>query len=228
MTERGKFVVFEGSDGSGKTTQVELLRIWLAKNKVPFEIIDFPQYETSFYGALVGRYLRGEFGDVDQVNPYLVSLTYAGDRLEAKPKLEGWLAEGKLVLANRYVGSNLAHMSAKLPENERETFIAWLKRLEYEIHQILKEDLVVFLYVPTYIGQKLIERKGERGYIGGRKKDIHEQDVGFMQQSERQFLHLAQTEPHWVTVECVTKGSIMSPEKIHQKVIDILKSRGIV
>ncbi|MDP3954734.1 MAG: thymidylate kinase [bacterium] len=228
MTEKGRFVVIEGSDGSGKTKQVELLTVWLETNKIPFAVIDFPRYEQSFHGALVGRYLRGEFGSVQDVNPYLASLTYAGDRLEAKPKLQAWLLDGKLVVANRYIGSNLAHMSAKLPNGEREAFIDWLKQLEYSIHQIPKEDLTVFLYVPVDVAQKLIEQKGERNYIGGKKKDIHEADIDFMRRSEEQFLYLAEKEPHWVVVECVANGQILSPEEIHQKVIDILKSRGIV
>jgi dTMP kinase len=228
LTKQGQFVVFEGSDGSGKAKQVELLSRWLRKHKIPFAVLDFPQYETSFFGALVGRYLRGEFGELNHVSPYLASLTYAGDRLEVKPKIQRWLSQGKLIIANRYVGSNLAHMSAKLPDGKRAVFIKWLKKLEYKIHQIPREDLVIFLHVPSETGQKLVEKKEARNYIGGKKKDIHESNLSFLKESEKQFLSLAGSEPHWVTVECVNNGQIMPPEKIHQKVVDILKSRGIV
>src|SRR6476469_11165305 len=125
----GKLIVLEGLDGSGKSVQFALLSEYLLKNDFPFMTVDFPDYQGSFFGRLVGRYLDGEFGDVYEVDPYVSSLLYAGDRLASQAKLSGWLEEGRIVLANRYVGSNMAYHSAKLPAEQRPAFIAWLKRL---------------------------------------------------------------------------------------------------
>src|SRR5271169_3521244 len=119
MVKSGKLIAIEGIDGSGKRTQLDLLSSELDSRGLNTFRISFPRYE-SFYGKLVGRYLNGEFGALDAVDPHLSSLLYAGDRLEAKPEIEGALSAGKIVLADRYVGSNLAHQSERVPAEKRE------------------------------------------------------------------------------------------------------------
>lgn len=114
MAPRGKLVALEGIDGSGKRTQLELLARALDVRGYRTLQVSFPRYE-SFFGKLVARFLNGEFGSVDQVDPHLSALLYAGDRLEAKPELESALAAGKIVLADRYIASNLAHQSERVP-----------------------------------------------------------------------------------------------------------------
>src|SRR5271167_2323176 len=108
MSVRGKFIVLEGIDGSGKRTQLELLARTFTERGIPFSQISFPDYE-GFFGKLVAQFLNGEFGALEAVDPHFSALLYAGDRLEAKPLLDAALASGKIVLADRYVGSNLAH-----------------------------------------------------------------------------------------------------------------------
>src|SRR5215469_10489635 len=130
MPTRGKLIALEGIDGSGKRTQLDLLAGALEGRGLPTSLISFPQYE-SFYGKLVGQYLNGEFGALAAVDPHLSALLYAGDRLEAKPEMEAALAAGKFLLADRYVGSNLAHQCARVRAESREEFLDWLRRLEY-------------------------------------------------------------------------------------------------
>ena len=115
---KGKLIVIEGTDGSGKTTQLKLLKSYLEKNSIPVETVSFPRYKKSFHGKTVAKYLRGEFGAMDSVSPYLVSLAYAMDRATAKWDMNKWLREGKIVIADRYATSNMAHSAAKLPEKE--------------------------------------------------------------------------------------------------------------
>src|SRR5271169_6709206 len=142
MTPRGKLIALEGIDGSGKRTQLDLLaRALGAQGRATLQI-SFPRYESSF-GKLVARYLNGEFGSLETVDPHLSALLYAGDRLEAKPELESALAAGKIVLADRYVGSNLAHQSERVPPERRDEFLAWLRHLEYGLYGLPVEDLVV-------------------------------------------------------------------------------------
>src|ERR1700732_4651830 len=114
MAQRGKLIALEGIDGSGKRTQLELLSRALDARGFATVRISFPRYE-SFFGKLVGRFLNGDFGSVNQVDPHLSAMLYAGDRFEAKDELESALAAGKIVLADRYIGSNLAHQSERVP-----------------------------------------------------------------------------------------------------------------
>lgn len=213
--KKGFFLVIDGSDGSGKTTQVKLLAKALHQKKIPHEIVDFPRYKDNLYGQLVERYLEGEFGGIKNVNPYLMSLAYAGDRMLAKPLIDKWLSEGKLVIANRYVPSNKAHMGANLPPKERAKFIKWLDQLEYETHGIPKEDLVVFLYVPAKIGQQNVDQRDQ-------KRDIHESSLKHLEEANKMYLKLAKMEPHWQVMECTKDGKMKSKEGIHQEIMGIL------
>ncbi len=116
---KGKLIVIDGGDGSGKTTQANLLVDYLKKRGFKVKYYDFPRYYSSFHGKLVGRFLAGEFGSLDSVSPYLASLAYALDRASVKEEMEEWLAKGGIIICNRYVTSSMAHQSARLPEKER-------------------------------------------------------------------------------------------------------------
>ena len=124
IAKKGKLIVFEGSDGTGKTTQAKLLLEYLKRKQIPSIYISFPRYQNSLWGQMVRRYLDGEFGKIDEVSPYLASVLYAGDRLGASDQIRKWLELGKLVICNRYVGSNLAHQLAKMvSQSDKSKFI---------------------------------------------------------------------------------------------------------
>jgi dTMP kinase len=225
---RGRFIVIEGTDGSGKGTQINLLEERLRKEGVDLKIVDFPQYESNLYGKLVGRYLKGEFGGLEDVNPYLASLAYAGDRLLAKPQIEKWLAEGNLVIANRYELSNKAYMSARLPEDQRAEYASWLDDLEYNTNGLPKEELVVFLYVPPNIGQKNVDQKLKRNYLGNKKRDIMESDLNYLKEVANIYLSMAASNPNWAVIECTENGLMKSREEIHQQIVSILIEKGVL
>ncbi len=192
---------------------------------MPVKVIDFPQYESTFFGTLVGRYLAGEFGDLYEVNPYLSSLPYAGDRWQAAGKIRRWLEEKKIVFANRYKGSNDAHQAAKLPEKERRAFLRWVYELEYRMFKIPREDLTIFLYVPFEISQKLIGGKGDRRWLKGAKRDIHERNQEYLKETLRVYLKLAKERDNWILLDCADgKGEIRSIEEIHLTILKTLKS----
>jgi dTMP kinase len=226
---KGKFIVIEGTDGSGKATQLGLLKARLEKEGCKVETADFPQYYDTFFGKLVGRYLKGDFGGLDQVDPHLASLTYAGDRWQAKEKINRWLEQGFTVLANRYTGANMGFQTGKLPEEQWDEFLAWLDELEYQTYGIPWEDVVVFLHVPVEIGQQLVDKKGHRDYVGGSRRDIHEKDLSYQKKVEKVYLYLVKKYPHWLYIECCDKqGNLMSPETIHELIYDSLRKRGII
>lgn len=226
---KGKLIVVDGTDGSGKAIQCKLLLKYLKAGGFKTKFIDFPRYYTSFHGGMVGRYLNGEFGGTDETNPYLVSLIYALDRLTAKDELEDWLERKNIVVANRYTSSNMAHQTAKLPSKKRDEFLRWLYEMEYKVHKLPKENMVVFLHLPVEIGQKLVDKKGKRDYVKGKKRDIHEASTSHLKRAEEMYLYLAKTRRHWIKVKCLDKEEkLRSRGDIHKEIVEVLKKRKIV
>lgn len=212
--KKGSLIVIEGIDGSGKTTQIELLKQALTLQGVPWEAISFPRYGDNIYAELVARYLEGEFGSIAEVNPYLISLAFAGDRLLAKPEIEKWLNGGKLVLANRYISANKAHMGAHLPQDRREEFISWLDELEYQTHQMPREDLTILLSVDPKTGQKNVSH---------RLSDLHEENIKHLEEANKIYLELSKQENNWHVIDCMQDGQMRSPEDIHQELLSMLE-----
>lgn len=221
MEKKGKLIVFEGIDGSGKATQAKLLLTSLKKRGYKTEYIDFPRYHDSFHGKVVGRYLKGEFGELTEVNPYLASLSFALDRLTAKDELKRFLAQGKIVIVNRYVSSNMAYQAARLKESQRKAFLRWLSEMEYKVHALPKEDLVIFLHLAPEIGQKLLDKRGER--------DLYEGSLPYLNKVEKIYLALWHRSKNWLKIECVSgAGDLKTKAEIHRSVVSLLKKRGLL
>lgn len=212
--KKGRLIVIEGIDGSGKTTQIELLKKNLALQGETLQVISFPRYEDNIYGKLVRRYLSGEFGSIKEVNPYLMACIFAGDRLLAKPLIEKWLAEGELVLTNRYVSASKAHLGANLPEEKRQEFFKWLDEVEYRINDIPKEDQTILLVVDPKVGQQNVLRK--------QHLDIHEQNLKHLEEANKIYLELAKKE-NWQVVDCMEDGRMKDKEKIQQEILRIFE-----
>jgi dTMP kinase len=223
MPARGKFIALEGIDGSGKRTQLELLAAELAKRGIAHVRVSFPRYD-SFFGSMVAQFLNGEFGTLDKVDPHFSALLYAGDRLEAKPELEAQLLRGIIVLSDRYIGSNLAHQTARMPRERREEFLAWLKKLEYGIYGLPVEDLVVYLRLPPAEAHRLVGKKGARDYTNLRR-DLQEDDMAHLAAASETYGLLAR-EPNWATVECFDSATqqLLAPEAIHRAVLAAVDS----
>lgn len=225
----GKLIVIDGSDGSGKTTQAKLLVEHLEKGDKPVKYIEFPRYYSSFHGEMVGRYLKGDFGGLQEVNPYLASLIFSLDRLTAKKELDDWLTGGCYVVANRYTTSNMTFQTARLPKKDQEDFLNWLIEMEYKVHKLPKEDIVIILHIPVEIGQQLVDKKGVREYVKGKKRDIHEDNLDFLKKVEQKYLKLIERFDHWFKIDCLDKkGNLLTKQEIHQKVVEVLKSQAIV
>ncbi|HKW34929.1 MAG TPA: hypothetical protein VJN92_18100 [Candidatus Acidoferrum sp.] len=199
MTARGKLIAIEGIDGSGKRTQVELLSAALRERSHSVFATGFPQYD-SWFGKMVGQFLNGELGPLESVDPHFTALLYAGDRFEAKPKLEAALNNGEIVLVDRYIGSNLAHQTARADSAKRAAFQEWIEHLEYGIYGLPKEDLVLYLRVPPVEAQKLVALKSARSYTSA-QKDLQEASLRHLEDAAQMYDALSER-PNWGRIEC--------------------------
>ena len=216
-----RFAVIEGLDGSGKSTQIKLLQNFLREKKIKFKYLHFPRTDSGVYGELVARFLRGELGDNDQVNPYLVALIFAGDRNDAKEEIKKWIKQGYFVLVDRYVNSNIAFQCAKLKtDKERDQLKKWIFKLEFETNQLPVPDISLFLDVPFDFTSTQLknQRNGEdRSYLRG-AIDIHEEDLDFQQTVRQVYLSLKGI-PGFEILDCTdTSGNILTPKKIFDKI----------
>ena len=216
------FIVLEGLDGYGKSTQIRMLRRFFADRGVESEYVHFPRFDSPVYGELIARFLRGEFGGVGEVDPYLVALLFAGDRADAAPRIREWLAQGKAVILDRYVYSNVGFQCAKLPAGEERNRLAeWIIYLEFCHNGLPRPDVSLFLDVPfTFTERKLSElREGDdREYLLG-GQDIHEASLALQRAVRSVYLEAAAKDPALRVVDCCDpSGAMDSPEGIFAKI----------
>ena len=216
------FIVLEGVDGSGKSTQIANLQRLFAEQGIPTEYLHFPRFDAPYFGDLIARFLRGELGSVEQVDPYIVAMLYAGDRRDAAEMIRGWIAEGRVVICDRYVYSNIGYQCAKVADNEeRERLREWILSLEYDYFKIPRPDVSLFLDVPfAFTERKLLQEQREgddRAYLHG-KKDIHEQSMDLQRQVRQVYIDAAQYDEAMHVVACSHDGEMASPEEIFGRI----------
>lgn len=199
----GKLIVFEGTDGSGKSTQFRLLAQRLARRGTAFRQLRFPQYDSPS-SALIRMYLDGQFGRrPEDVNAYAASLFYAVDRYASfRTDWGDDYRRGGLLLADRYVTSNAVHQAGKLPPAERPAFLRWLCELEYEKLGLPRPDLVLLLNMPVELSLSLLRGREQ---AGGPRADIHEKDAAYLAQCHSMALEAAAFY-HWTVIDCAAGG----------------------
>lgn len=221
------FVVLEGLDGAGKSTQVQLLRRFFEERGAKTEYLHFPRFDAPVYGELIARFLRGEFGAAAEVNSYLVALIFAGDRAEAATRIRTWLDEGRVVLLDRYVYSNIAYQCAKLEgtDDDRRHLKQWILNLEYTYNRIPHPDVSLFLDVPmAFVERKLAEQRegDDRDYLKGRQ-DIHEASIDLQRRVRATYLDAATSDEHLRVVDCSDLlGAMHTPEMIFARICEVL------
>lgn len=207
---QGIFIVIEGSDGSGKGTQFKLLAERLKAEGYDVATYDFPQYEneSSYH---VREYLNGNYGSAEELGPYTPSLFFALDRFSAAKSIHADLTAGKVVLANRFTGSNMAHQGTKFnTKAERQSFFTWLDQLEYGMLQIPRPDQNIVLLVPAETAQKLVDQKEQRSYTK-KKRDIHEADLSHLQRAVEVYQQLCEVFPeNFTAIDCTQDAELMS------------------
>ncbi len=241
MTKQNKeqskrFIVIEGLDGAGKSTQIKLLNQVLEERCILHQYLHFPQTDnladSPIFGAMVADFLKGEYGQANQVNPYLVALLYAGDRHNAKVKINQWLEKECFVVLDRYVYSNIAFQGAKcFTIEEKQKLKQWILHLEYQYYQIPEPSLSIFLHMNfQFISQKLKDARlgADREYLSG-KQDIHESSLELQRNVELEYLRLVQEDQNFYLIDCCDNiGTTLPPEKIHHKILALLKEKGLL
>jgi dTMP kinase len=227
-----KLFVIEGLDGAGKSTQIRLLRDYLLNQKHSCEYIHFPRTDSPFFGELIARFLRGEFGSLDEVDPYLVAMLYAGDRKDASEIISSWLRKGKIVILDRYTYSNIAYQCAKIADPAKQDELRnWILKLEFGHFEIPKPDLNIFLDVPFRFTVKQLseDRLGEdRDYLNG-KNDVHESSLTFQENVREVYLRVASTDDRLAVVDCSgSDGEMLPPGEIFSKILFIMKNKSLI
>ncbi len=213
MSYPGRLIAIEGIDGSGKQTQVKLLARELESRGHKVLATGFPQYD-SWFGKMVGQFLNGDFGPLDSLDPHFTALLYAGDRFERKQPIVTALVRNEIVLADRYVGSNLAHQTARSAPEKRAAFRSWIEHLEYNIYGLPKENLVIYLRVPPREAQSLVAKKSARSYTDA-AHDILESNIRHLHDAADMYDQLSRGS-NWKTIECFDAATqaIRAPEAI--------------
>ncbi len=202
----------DGSDGSGKQTQVALLVECLRQQGKKVVSMDFPRYHDKFHGRILKEALQGKFGDFLSLNPYAASFLYTGDRFEASEEIKVLLDHGDIVVADRFTTANMIHQGGKLSDPiERQKYLDWITNLEYGYLKLPQPDAILFLRVPVKISLKLLE--GKKG------KDKAEESILYLMQSLACAEAIA-PQYGWLMVDCAPDGVMREREDIHQEIVE--------
>jgi dTMP kinase len=227
-----KLFVIEGVDGAGKSTQIKMLQDFFTQMGYRNEYLHFPRTDAPYFGELISRFLRGEFGSLNEVDPYLVAMLYAGDRKDASEMLCRWLNEGKIVLLDRYTYSNIAYQCAKLSNTEaQDKLMKWILALEFEHFGIPRPSLNIFLDVPfSFTENKLSSARtgDDRSYLNG-IRDIHEESLAFQKKVREIYYRVAKNDGNLALIDCSNRNGQMLPQsEIFDSILKMLRKKKFI
>lgn len=222
--KKAQLIVIDGGDNVGKATQADLLMRRLINDGVAVGKMDFPRYNQNTFGHLLKESLNGERGDFMALDPKITATLYAADRYESKKELLEWIAEGRVIIFDRYVSANMLHQGAKIEDaDEREEFLRWLEHVEHEVFGMPRPDLTIYMDVPPDKSEKLLEYVVG---IGAKVADLAESNREHQQKVAACAAYLSSSRDQWVTVQCMGEGdALRTREDIHEEVYGIVKER---
>lgn len=219
----GKLFVIDGTDGSGKQTQLETLKKRLINEKIDFRTVSFPNYNSPS-SALVKMYLEGEFGtDAKAISPYIASTFFAADRYATYvTQYKEYFEKGGIILADRYTTANMVHQAGKITnEAERKKFIDWLWDFEFNLYGLPIPTEVFFLNMPPKFSLKLMKDR-ENKITHDNKKDIHENNAEYLKEAYNAACKLAK-EYNWYEINCIENNNIRTIKDINDEIFNELK-----
>ena len=220
----GKLFVIDGTDASGKQTQLKKMQERLEKENIEYKLVSFPNYDSPS-SALVKMYLSGEFGEnAKDVSPYIASTFFAADRYATfKKDLEKYYNEGGIILADRYTTANMVHQAGKIQnKEEREKYLNWLWDFEFNLYKLPIPTKVFFLDMPPEFAFELMKNR-ENKFTHEAKKDIHERDKNHIIDSYNAACEVAK-KYDWEKINCVFNGKIRTIEEIHEDIFNKIKN----
>jgi dTMP kinase len=217
------FIALEGLDGAGKSTQIKLLENYFENKNKRNKYLHFPRFDTPFFGEMIAKFLRGDFGKIDDVNPYIVALLFAQDRHDAAQTIRNWIDQNYNVIVDRYVYSNIGYQCAKIADkDERNALRNWIFELEYNYFKIPKPDISIFLDVPfTFTANNLNEARNgdDRDYLKG-KQDIHEINLELQRCVREIYIEQQVADENFKIVNCTLEnGDMLAPMQIFEQII---------
>lgn len=214
-------IAVEGIDGSGKGTQSARLVERLLQAGYSASLLSFPRYQETRFGRQIGHFLNGKFGELDQVHPILVSLLFAGDRMESRELILDQLAQNDVVVCDRYVASNMAHQGAKSLPGELEELLEWVEFVEFLQHQLPRPDLVLWFDLPVAVAQELITRKNQRSYTD-RVADLQEADTDYLERVRTVYARLSERSPSWKRISVTDSGIVRDIDAITSEAFSLV------
>lgn len=203
--DKGKLITYEGVDGSGKGTQSKLLKEYLISKGKKVVLYEFPRYNT-FFGKIIARYLKGEFGTIETVPKELISIAYAADRKNVQNELKTYLDNGFIVICDRYTHSNL-FQAAKVEKEKWNDIMDWVEEMEFEQFNIIKPDITFYLYVDINTTINRIESRGKRDYQNG-KSDIHEENKDLLINASKCYLEYSKRPSNtWININQIKENN---------------------
>ncbi len=214
--KKGRFIVIDGNDGSGKQTQATLLAQHLKKQGKKVALLSFPRYTETFFGRFLKDLLQGRHGDFIHLDPYIASLPYAADRSTSAPEIKKILDKGGYVISDRYTSANQIHQGGKIQNpTARKKFLNWLDTMEHDVLGVVRPDVIVYLDVPVQVSLQLLQNK---------QKDTVEENEQYLKNSVISARNLMKDNPKtWVHVTCVKGDTMRTREDIHAEIVSLLK-----
>ncbi len=215
-------IAIEGIDGSGKGTQSARLTSSLTDRGLKAAMLQFPRYSKTNFGAAIGEFLNGRFGELHQVHPQLAAVLYAGDRFESRQLLLSLMAENDVVVLDRFVGSNLAHQSARLEGAERDRLVTWIETIEYEVFQLPRPDTNLLIDMSSAWSRELVARKAARDYTD-RVADLQEADTPYLEKVRQCYRQIAESRPDWQIISGLTDtGELRTIDEVGEQILQVV------
>ena len=218
-------IAIEGIDGAGKGTQAGRLVSSLRDTGLRVDTLQFPRYSATTFGSAIGDFLNGRFGSLSEVHPQLAAVLYAGDRYESRSLLMKMIEDNDVVVLDRFVGSNLAHQSAKLDGDERATLIEWIEKVEFEVFELPKPSLTILIDMSSQMSRELVSRKAARDYTT-QEADLQESDLPYLEKVRRCYLALSHSRLDWRTIHGLNDdGLLKSIDEVGDEIFAVVKSQ---
>ncbi len=220
---KAKLIAVDGGANIGKATQADMLMHRLMNEGYQVGKMDFPRYSQNTIGHLINEFIDSDSPSLATLPPKIFAILFAADRYESKKQIDEWIAEGRVIIFDRYVSATMLHQGSKIADiDQREEFLRWVEHVEYEVFGMPRPDLTVYLDVPPNESEKLLGYVEELGV-----KVVNDESKAKVDQAKVSDCakYLAAMNQNWVTVACLENGELRNRDDIHEEVYQAVKAK---